>query len=129
MRILKFRAWSPLKKHWSNKFDDIFINQDGEVYDDDVRTHDTPNREISKNDRLIISMFTGLLDKNGKEIYEGDILKHYHRGMGRVIYEAPGFRVIGDDFDVWLGLDAKKHICVIGNIYSNPELIKEKEGE
>ena len=80
-----------------------------------------------------ISQFTGLHDKNGKEIYEGDIIK----GVGVTSYNKPLIRRVAfDDASARFGLsDVNGNITfeplkwisfpleIIGNIYENPELI------
>ena len=77
------------------------------------------------------SQYTGLKDKNGKEIYEGDILKGGRSKHGAVKFENGCFIVwdepIGWDFDTF---DEKPGIAntenwavVIGNVYENPELL------
>lgn len=72
-----------------------------------------------------LMQFTGLLDKNGKEIYEGDILKSNFGRVGPVVWYRRGFFIQAEslpngvtDFLVW------EQSEVIGNIYENPELLK-----
>ena len=71
--------------------------------------------------------FTGLLDKNGKEIYEGDILKSTYLGgnIERIIWENGGFKVLWGK-NSWERLygDFVKNSEIIGNIYENPELLQ-----
>lgn len=76
-----------------------------------------------------IDQFSGLLDKNGREIYEGDIL--YCRDgektfYATVYYDAPSFRAKSDlsrnDILIWFDLYEQCSVC--GNIHENPELLK-----
>ena len=81
---------------------------------------------------------TGLKDKNGVEIYEGDIVKMADQysvsydsfWVGKVVYDAPMFAVIVSKYGEELFLmpsigtfDCTKQYEVIGNIYENPELL------
>lgn len=82
-------------------------------------------------DTETIGQFTGLLDKNGKEIYEGDIINGY-TGKGIVYFDDvhKGFRVewIHTILDVdksWIPFKGISQMEVISNIHDNPELINE----
>ena len=70
--------------------------------------------------RMIPMQYTGLKDKNGKEIYEGDIVSNNLKEQGIVKWEGIGFDW-GDDFSK--GKGDTDEIEVIGNIYENPELL------
>ena len=129
MREIKFRAWDKEKKEW---VDDVMIELDGtyDRYGDEDGGKDGLWKHqwgISKN--IILMQYTGLKEKNGKEIYEGDILTWY--GFGGYV-DKPAVKVM--KWDKWhyepanAFIDIDKGILcyeIIGNIYENPELIKE----
>lgn len=73
-----------------------------------------------------LGQFTGLTDKNGKKIFEGDIVKWNEKEWGRPYNELVEFdyellTMREHDYEQWCE--------VIGNIHDNPELLKELKGE
>ena len=79
-----------------------------------------------------IMQSTGLFDKHGKEIFEGDIVK-----MAKDVYSEPAYYEIVRHRGGAYRLESNQHGCelwlrhtnceVIGNIYENPELLEEEE--
>lgn len=136
MREIKFRAWD---KVLQEMFIPIFSGSVGENINQKI--------ENIRNDWELMQ-FTGLKDKNGKEIYEGDIVRRkskydYRRGEYEVKYpeDFSGFSLYnldksrwrektdGSEPDGWDGILGSQgspttELEVIGNIYENPELLK-----
>jgi uncharacterized phage protein (TIGR01671 family) len=113
MREIKFRAW------------------DGEQMRTSFVVHNTNGYAMLENadDRLEfrqewkVMQYTGLKDKNGKEIYEGDVLqKEKYESTRRIIERIP---VEWHEWGKWTIADLKtENFEVIGNIYQNPDLLK-----
>lgn len=123
MREIKFRIWYPYG-YKGKMVNDVLIDLErGELMaDNDCLC------EREGHSGEIVMQFTGLLDKNGKEIYEGDILKYKFSvlsGIDEVIFTDGAF-ILKNDYIAETGLRTVKNVSdyceVIGNIYENPEL-------
>ena len=121
MRELKFRAWHKQEKKILLPSDNIGVVIFGF------------NIVIDK--KYIMMQYIGLKDKNGKEIYEGDIFKYnHHKGYNFETFIGSIFRhdtlpkhitkprnlFDADEIEV----DVLPYLEVIGNIHENPELLK-----
>lgn len=116
MRANKFRVWDNNTKKFLADVSQFTVK--------DLEAHD---------DRYVFMQYTGANDKNGKEIYEGDVMDADHPGeaKGIVVYEE-------GEFHLWSGRGTNLQECfdlpvlskmfeVIGNIYESPDLIPPKE--
>lgn len=129
MRTIKFRAWDIKNKWMSNSKGYDFISFDGEHFTDSDKKYDTPNLEIERAKDSILMQFTGLTDKNGKEIFEGDILLQgstkfalYKKTPYEVIFKDCKFKLIHAKYGVYTRNFplAGDEYEVIGNIYEKP---------
>lgn len=103
-RIIKFRAWNMEKKEF-------------EYYEG---IHSIPSVQFMNLRQP--DQFTGLKDKDGKEIYEGDVLTDNYV----VRYENDCFVIQlskSETASVWWLLHQRPELEVIGNIYENPDLL------
>lgn len=114
MRELKFRAWNIWRKE-IEYFDDLYWFEENGV-----------NNE--KDSQYHIMQYTGLKDKNGKEIYEGDIVEFKHEiGDNDYSIEVYVVRFDNGTYNIsWAFADNFCDECLmLGNIYENIELLPE----
>lgn len=123
MREIKFRAWDKVDKKvrkvmsldfYNTRQSEVTLVSDGDVY-------------LRYSEQVELMQYTGLKDKNDKEIYEGDILKIWIGG-----YEQASPYVVEDMRELYFELERDdsyyriQETEIIGNIYENPNYRREK---
>ena len=140
MREIKFRVWCKEYEQFI-QFNKMRFLEDGSLWY--VQGVDENEEEINppyfenQNDWELMQ-YTGLKDKNGVEIYEGDFLMAGDAYLGVIEYHSTRAQFIGknigetfpeDEYDTLYTKNGRFNSAkVIGNIYENPKLL-EREGE
>ena len=126
-REIKFRAWDKIDKRMivdKQDFITLIVTSAG-VFRMSA-THESYLYSLMPIDRFDLMQVTGLLDKNGKEIYEGDILRVdylFEYITIEVYFTDSAWCIKGKKTDDWISKWLPEELEVIGNIYENKDLL------
>lgn len=122
--IPKFRAWDKFEKEMLNVHG---INYDAEgVWTKEVFDEEDTGDFIHFSDIELLQS-TGLFDKNGKEIFEGDIVKNKINEVGYIKWSKGSFNFCDSVGYFYLfSIGASQPFEILGNIYEHPHLLEEE---
>jgi hypothetical protein len=129
MRVIKFRVYcefeigGQVEKCMESPASWFLLTQTGEVME--YGPMRPPQKTSPAYKKLIPLFFTGAHDKNGKEVFEGDILKH-NKAIVQILWNEKEayFQAATVKGDYSLVFGGVEECEIIGNIYENPELLK-----
>jgi len=116
MREIKFRAWDKKEKKMEYDIQDLCCEHD----------RDGLHLYLAHPEENEVMQYTGLKDKNGKEIYEGDIVKSKKFECAEVKSSGSGAWIFNGQWTAghFVIADRKLDMEIIGNIHENPEMLK-----
>lgn len=135
MRDIKFRLWSnKLNKMFEpgkHKLDKWYFDCEYNCVHFPMEVED-PSLGVAIEKDSVLLQYTGLKDKNGTEIYEGDIVQHEDFSNGAFFSNQPVKRTVMEWNNYYHGYKIKglgyfksEHLEVIGNIYEHLELLND----
>lgn len=119
-REIKFRVWDIENKEMLNVQE---LDFEPTFYGGRIAIRPDQYNDYFDTEDMILMQYTGLHDKNEKEIYEGDIVK-YENMTGKIMFFNGSFIMSNfEETEEWeLGV-INEELEIMGNIYDNPELI------
>ncbi|KAF6564516.1 hypothetical protein G9G63_10260 [Paenibacillus sp. EKM202P] len=132
-RPIKFRAWDVFVKEMDYE---VTIDPEGKVAA--FNPLDGQYVRGFSDDEKVIMQYTGLKDRNGKEIYEGDVIPPDYalrqNEVAIICYDSNQARFKAVPLSLykanagnggWTGFEVTRHCSIIGNIYENPSLLED----
>lgn len=134
MKNLKFRAWDKRREDFRN---DIFVDTNGNLYQFSKITGYGQAITYLDNEHIVLMQSTGLFDKNGTEIFEGNIVQYLDGEYSFVgVVENSVFGIYAKNkydnyrFEDFADENTKEaDIVVIGNIYEDKGLLENERGK
>lgn len=134
MRDIKFRAWDSVNNKWLLGYEHERLggfSMFGEVMALGEYCNMLSSFKMEDWHKIKLMQFTELTDENGKDIYEGDILKSFGSDVYSVIYVSDLGSYFLQYYDktleemdmMRLNINTVKNLKIIGNIYENPNLL------
>lgn len=124
MNRLKFRAWDRFSKKFTTD-EYLMCHVDGIV----ISTAGiTSGGEAELNDGVDITQWTGLKDKNNKDIYEGDVIYAFGTMIKDIVVFGRPYNAAFCVGDYLLGVNDNTDLEIIGNIFENKSLVDGTEG-
>ncbi|HEM3574400.1 TPA: hypothetical protein U1B93_000924 [Streptococcus suis] len=114
----KFRVWDTVKKAMSDVQAVVYTEE--RVYP----IYSKAIRRYIPFSEAVLMQSAGLFDKNGKEIFEGDVVNIFDEKLSKIYYSEGAFCVEVLNGGTPLHVYLSEHLELIGNIYENPELVE-----